>query len=86
MHEFVFGGEQPFPPDSTNMIWIWRQPNDGPIVYGTQQNARQDPAVLLNGEAKIVYAFAQIEYFTPTSWPATYWDVPDVCRGAGTWK
>ena len=30
VQDFVFAGEQPFPPESTNMVWIWKL---GALVY-----------------------------------------------------
>jgi hypothetical protein len=78
VQDFVFQGQQPFPPDSNNMVWIWK---GGDLIYGTQQTEKQEPAVLLDGATKIVYGFANVQYFTPESWPATYWQLPPSCRG-----
>ena len=79
VQDFVFSGEQPFPPDSTNMVWIWKL---GHLVYGTQQTPQQQPAVLLDADKKVVYAFASVEYFTPESWPPTFFSPPSACKAA----
>ena len=76
VQDFVFQGEQPFPPDSKNMVWIWK---GGNFIYGTQQTSRQEPSLLLDGEQKVVFGFANVQYFTPESWPATYWQLPSSC-------
>lgn len=79
VQDFVFAGEQPFPPESTNMVWIWKL---GSLVYGTQQTPQQQPAVLLDAEKQVVYGFANVEYFTASSWPPTFFSPPAACKAA----
>ena len=113
VQDFVFAGEQPFPPESTNMVWIWklgalvyvRIPAAGgargaqrgfgpshppsvsfsfsrappPHAQGTQQTAQQQPAVLLDGEKKVVYGFADVQYYAPNTWPPTFFSPPAAC-------
>lgn len=121
VQDFVFAGEQPFPPESTNMVWIWKlgalvyvraplraarraarkkEGRSGPPVppltpppllphplfrappsfaQGTQQTPQQQPAVLLDGEKKVVYGFADVQYMSPNTWPPTFFFPPAAC-------
>lgn len=49
-------------------------------MYGTQQDAQQTPAVLLDAASQSVYGFAGVvELPSPQDWPALYWERPAAC-------
>jgi len=74
--EFAYQGSQEFPPGSGRFVWLWR---GGNLIFGTQQTAEQLPALLLDGDAHVVYAFSNVQLFAPNSWPHTFFTPPSQC-------